>query len=77
MIYPNDGDIINALHKVAQSNLVDVSSGTDSVYTWASEIKHLHFRKNPEVIVLILEKKDDKYVGSLYATGHDLERRAR
>jgi hypothetical protein len=68
-------EIIQKLHQLAGSELVDISGGSDSLPVWLSETRQVHFRKNPEVVVLILEKNGEKYNGALYVTSKDFERR--
>lgn len=73
MIYPTDEDALKGLHKIAQSNFVDISGGSSSIEEWADEIHRIYIRGNrrPKVIVLILERCGECYRGALYVSKED------
>ena len=63
---------LQSIHKIAESNLVDVVGGTTNIKEWLSDVQWQHSQRNPKVCVLVLEQIDDgRYRGALYITKED------
>lgn len=75
MIYPTNRETIEAIRKVASSNLVDIAGGAYSIEEWAKEVIRAYNRgkRRPEAVVLILERWGECYQGAVYITPEDFQ----
>jgi hypothetical protein len=69
--------IIPKLRKVAESELVDVTGGSQSIEEWSKEIIHQYHAGNrrPDEVVLILERNGECYRGAVYISKEHFNRR--
>jgi len=69
--------ITTRLHKIATSELVDITGGSQSINEWSEEVMRVYHRGNcrPELMVLVIERYGECYKGALYITVDDFEKR--
>jgi len=70
--------VMTRLRKVAESELVDVVGGSQSIEEWSKEVinqYHAGNRRPDKIVLLLLERWGERYQGAVYISMEHFEGR--